>query len=679
MTKLLLSFFSYALNLFQVQNKPYKKSQNQNALMGFKKPVKWLTVLSILFISGQTFAQTDEVDTWFRAGKGINSPTDGILFADPNPAPPADGTPVNIWYDIVYNSQQNAVPHPLPANYSLDPLAPPPNHGFDYNLPNSGVTYPLFLTPAGSIPGLPTFRRNSTDNINFNPVVQFDGSGNGQALHFKMVNRENLTVFIVFKARGAGNSAETQKLLFGGDVQIQHGSFNVENWKTNLSFGISDGNTLSVGRTWRGDDGPGGPPYYQSGTIDLQAEPAIGTLVRSATLGSETLTAYANGILEFSNIRNHLLAGNELFEFYRLGKHFNSNDPNRNLTGDIAEVLVADLALGTLEREKVESYLAIKYGITLNAGGPLGSINGNDGYNYIAADGTVIWQVDPVYKHDIAGIGKDKYHDNANAGTIDLRYNQDQRISKSANSDAIVTISTNNDFSTDNLDLSRTDVDDFSFYSYRHNYLIWGNNDATINEIDSELPLNITKRLGREWRVQAVRSAGTNQITNVSVRVDLSGSDILTNACDLQLLIDTDTDGDFTTGPITRISATSVDGADNVYFDNVTFNHLEVFTIGYEQEAPILDPIDSVTACDSYELPMISGTNLTGNQAYYDASGGPSGGGTKYLPGDIITSSIDLYAYDETGGAPNCSDEESFKVDINASPAVPAITVTPES
>ena len=92
------------------------------------------------------------------------------------------------------------------------------------------------------------------------------------------------------------------------------------------------------------------------------------------------------------------------------------------------------------------------------------------------------------------------------------------------------------------------------------NYLIWGNDNQSINESNIELPAGIDTRLEREWRVQAVRSAGTNAIQNISVRVDLSGSNILANSgdCAIKLLIDTDTDGDFTTGAITEIEASSI-------------------------------------------------------------------------------------------------------------------------
>ncbi len=542
--------------------------------------------------------QDNDVDTWYRAGKGVNSATNPFNFYEPNPLPPPDGTPVTTWYDIVDFTEQNAIQNPAPMDY---PLAPP--NGFDYPYPNSGG-FEQHLTPTGSVPGLPVLLRNNLDNINFNPVIRFDGSGNGQALHFRSNTREDVTVFIVFKAVGAGNSAQTQRLLFGGDVDVHHESFNTAQWATNLSLGVANGNRFSVGRTWSGDGGAG---YFQSGSIDLLGQPAIGTFTREAGVDSETLITYVNGIQDISEVRNDPLADNELFFFNRLGKHFNSNDSNRNLTGDIAEVLFGDVAFDANSVQKVESYLAIKYGITLNIGGALGSISGNDAYNYIAADGSVIWQAEATYKHDIAGIGKDLYRDNV-AMNADLRFNQDQRISKSANSDAIVTISTDTDFSSDNIDLSRKTIDDSAPFNHFHNYIIWGNDNGSINEINMELPVvptGIISRLEREWKTQVVKSGGAAAITNVSVRVDLSGSDILDNGdCGIKLLIDTDGDGDFSTGVITFIDATSIDSSDNAYFDGVTFQHQNVFTVGYgDTEDPTASNPAPIDVCDTVPAP----------------------------------------------------------------------------
>ncbi len=74
---------------------------------------------------------------------------------------------------------------------------------------------------------------------------------------------------------------------------------------------------------------------------------------------------------------------------------------------------------------------------------------------------------------------------------------------------------------------------------------------------------------------------------------------------------------------------------------------------------PDIDPIGDVIACESYVLPIITGTGLTGNQAYYDE---PNGGGNMFDEGATITTSGTYYAYDGESG---CEDEETFMITIS--------------
>ncbi|MCR9265322.1 MAG: T9SS type B sorting domain-containing protein [Flavobacteriaceae bacterium] len=317
-------------------------------------------------------------------------------------------------------------------------------------------------------------------------------------------------------------------------------------------------------------------------------------------------------------------------------------------------------------------------------------------------------------------------------------------------------MSTDTNFATDNLDQSRPIIDNTTANSLSvtttstlHNYLLWGNDHGDINQSLVELPTDYSARIGREWKIQkTVSPGGVDPIANVSVQINLSGSDILNNGnCgDVTLLIDTDGDGDFLTGTLTEILATSIDAGQNAYFDNVNFEHQDVFTIAIVDNipptasnpltltvcgvAPLPDPsvvtdeadncaVDTVIhigdvsdglinpetitrtyritdiygnytdvqqiiyvylqpnvndipdqeACESYILPPITGTNLSGNESYYDLPGGPLGGGGTYNEGDVITSDITLYIYDETGGVSTvCFDEESFIITITPQP-----------
>jgi len=87
---------------------------------------------------------------------------------------------------------------------------------------------------------------------------------------------------------------------------------------------------------------------------------------------------------------------------------------------------------------------------------------------------------------------------------------------------------------------------------------------------------------------------------------------------------------------------------------------------------PVLDPIANVNACDSYVLPPITGSDLSGNEAYFT---GPGGTGTQYNVGAVynVNGTQTLYAYSEDGVPPSvCSDETSFTITIDAD--LPTIT-----
>lgn len=74
---------------------------------------------------------------------------------------------------------------------------------------------------------------------------------------------------------------------------------------------------------------------------------------------------------------------------------------------------------------------------------------------------------------------------------------------------------------------------------------------------------------------------------------------------------------------------------------------------------PDIDDLTNVQACDSYILPPITGTGLSGAESYYT---GTNGTGIPYPPGTIISTSQTLFIYD---GIPGCDDEESFTITIN--------------
>lgn len=85
---------------------------------------------------------------------------------------------------------------------------------------------------------------------------------------------------------------------------------------------------------------------------------------------------------------------------------------------------------------------------------------------------------------------------------------------------------------------------------------------------------------------------------------------------------------------------------------------------------PRLDTLVNVQGCSSYTLPMLKGTGLSGNEAYYTA---PNGGGTKYLPGQSISGDLRLYAFDRIT---TCTSERTFLLDTLSPPILDPIRDT---
>jgi len=80
--------------------------------------------------------------------------------------------------------------------------------------------------------------------------------------------------------------------------------------------------------------------------------------------------------------------------------------------------------------------------------------------------------------------------------------------------------------------------------------------------------------------------------------------------------------------------------------------------------SPVLDLINDVVSCESYTLPVITGSNLSGNASFYTDS--QLNGGT-ILTGNITTTQT-VWLYDTNGNM--CSDEFSFEVVINPLPSL---------
>jgi hypothetical protein len=222
-------------------------------------------------------------------------------------------------------------------------------------------------------------------------------------------------------------------------------------------------------------------------------------------------------------------------------------------TGKIAECLVYNDFIPARDLQRVQSYLCLKYGITL------------EGLDYLDSRKNVIWNksLNSDYSNAIAGIGKD---------TI-FGLNQKQSVSTSSRD--IVTLSVGNPAPTNALNTSVINQAD---------YIIWGNNNKplTLTPIDTSGILTV---LNRMWRVQV--SGLTANSLYTSLKFDVRSIDY--DSARIWLLIDTSGDGTLNLSEMNYIPSDSIyEGY--AYFSNLQWdidhNGKDLFTLMFDKTPP---------------------------------------------------------------------------------------------
>lgn len=328
---------------------------------------------------------------------------------------------------------------------------------------------------------------------------------------------------------------------------------------------------------------------------------------------------------------------------YDPGGDVSSGDP---FTGSISEYAYYNAtAFSTTDRERIESYLGIKYGIGL-------------GIDYQTSDGTTIWSqtTNSGYNEGIAGIGRDNTNSDIN-----------QKQSKSSASDALLTIGLGSIF-TDNASNTNT-------FAANNDFLVLGHNGGVPAFTGSGGPPN-ELILDRSWKVQETGTVGT-----VLLRFPASTSSEITklsSAGAINFLVDGD--GDFSSGS-TATSMTlvgdnweiSVNLSDGDYFTlSVPGAALSVTTHGNE-EGPV-NMVFTVT------LPNVNSSGSSLTYDFDDAGTGTTSSGLDYtaIPGAQV---ITVLNGSQTGTLTVTVIDDSFEENIEtftatiSNPSNPSFTI----
>jgi len=215
--------------------------------------------------------------------------------------------------------------------------------------------------------------------------------------------------------------------------------------------------------------------------------------------------------------------------------------------GAISEVIVINDSLSQNDKEKINSYLAIKYGLTLS-------------HDYVSASGTNLKSVIDGYENDIFGIARDDCQ-----GLY-------QKQSKSVEPDGIVTLSLG--------DIAANNQSNANSINTDEGFLLIGNDDLTVDTwslIGGAAPT--TYRINRTWKMDATNF---NEVTTFTIDMDDADLDVANipanGVGDYKIIFDID--GDFTNGGNVRTGLTNTTGS--LYDVTLNPGSYEYFTIVYE-------------------------------------------------------------------------------------------------
>lgn len=203
--------------------------------------------------------------------------------------------------------------------------------------------------------------------------------------------------------------------------------------------------------------------------------------------------------------------------------------------GDIAENIVYNVKVSPAELVRINTYLAIKYGVTLK---------NTSTYQYEATDGSLVWDGagSGGFHNNVAGIGRDEMED------------LDQKQSRSVNPGDQITVGLGT-IAADNFSNTSSFNQDIA-------YLVWGDNGiANANTTlvsDYGVGVNIN-HLNRVWRVE---NNGVDQVVRISIPNTLQPG-ALVGSCEQYKLI-TSSSGTISGAAITSIQPVTIDGSNYV-------------------------------------------------------------------------------------------------------------------
>jgi len=430
-----------------------------------------------------------------------------------------------------------------------------------------------------------------TAGLNYNPSIAFDGSGDYFNAPADIQTNPN-GVFVVGKLGTTGVAAEGIFSIMDDDISTTYDGANPESGALLLRQG-----TISRLRS-RVDNVN---VNSASGILDNQFH------IYAATMSATDMFLYNNSYLESSNTFTASFSAEE----YYLGCRYYNSTPNKYMSGEIAEVIHYNFQPGSTNRSYIETYLAVKYGITLdnNGGGVLG--------DYTATTGANIWDADnnASYHNNVIGIGRED--------SQELYQKQSHTVNDTTRI-YLSTLAAANAANTGS-------INDFS-------YIMIGDNQGKMSSSpssNSEIPgtCGLFSRIEREWKVRRV-SAGTAFSLDLTLGSAAVAGGITIS--DLRVLIDDD--GDFSNGGTTcyfdgdgtGISLSfsspvlSINGISTTHIANNAVRYITISSFRNTTPLPI-DLVNNRVQCKDANVEVEWTTNSEVNNDYFSVERSSTG------------------------------------------------------
>ena len=368
----------------------------------------------------------------------------------------------------------------------------------------------------GVIANQPTYKDDVPFNINFNPVVEFKNDGSiSQYLENIYGGFFNQDIYVVMESDVDVSTSFGMTILSGTTDAIAgypYANAYVNDINSVSGVGLGDFSTHVTGESlWYNQGNAVSDPYYTLPASTSRAYDKAGIInARNKTdTASDGMSMLYNG---FDDSAAATKSGSFVSEnlgyidttpkvigtAYKIGK--NANATLGNLNGRVAEIFTFAERVDDLDRPKIESYLAIKYGITLGTSKEAQK-------DYVNSFNKTVWNVaaNNGFNYDVAGIGKDSISD---------LY---QRQSKSINRPDEVTIGLGGLYTKNSVNPNDFENDG--------DFLVWGNNNGTFtseagNSIDIGSGISTTlTRIERKWKIVETKEIGTSDVGNVYVGI----------------------------------------------------------------------------------------------------------------------------------------------------------------